>query len=141
ETVEKILCNGDWEDENVLAVATVRYHKFMMLTEKYPDRILVPTMGESIECMPLLSQGFDSKEKLEPYTSEDPSKKWRSSSRVVMSVVFPVYGLYVAQRLWKLSKTHDKNIGPGGSVNRSMWITPESNGINGQERRGPYTSG
>ncbi|CAG8681923.1 1162_t:CDS:2 [Funneliformis caledonium] len=53
----------------------------------------------------------------EPYSSDNPSKEWKKrKSRIVMSVVFPVYGLFVAQKLWKLSKTHDKKMGNGSTI-------------------------
>ncbi|RHZ80638.1 hypothetical protein Glove_134g250 [Diversispora epigaea] len=176
ETVDKILCAGDWSDESIIALATVRYHKFLILTQKYPDRLLVPTMdillcwythtlwpsryySFTIELIGKIwnyenslseSKMADNLAKTallwhkkfnEPYTSDDPSRKWKKSSRVVMSVVFPVYGLYVAQRLWKLGKTRDKKIGPGGTINKSSWVTSNSCDINSNERRGPYNSG
>ncbi|CAG8477398.1 9757_t:CDS:2 [Diversispora eburnea] len=127
ETVDKILYAGDWNDECIIALATVRYHKFLILTQKYPDRLLVPTMAKTAL---LWHKKFN-----EPYTSDDPSRKWKKTSRVVMSVMFPVYGLYVAQRLWKLGKTRDKKIGPGGSINKSSWVTSNSCDINSNERR------
>ncbi|KAI8808362.1 hypothetical protein BJ742DRAFT_288865 [Cladochytrium replicatum] len=34
----------DWSNQNVLAKATTRYHKFLMLIGKYPGEMLVPTL-------------------------------------------------------------------------------------------------